>query len=92
MRTIVFCLTLLAGSPVGAQVLECYSSERFGNRLVKTGDSERKVIELEPDREVQLENVFGAAAGYRYEFYKRDRTIQIYVRHGVVIRICRVPD
>lgn len=92
MRVILICLALLANSLVEAQVLNCYDSERFGRRLIKTGDSERAVIELEPDREVRLETKFGGAAGYRYDFYKRDRTIQVYVRSGVVIRICRVPD
>lgn len=92
MRIIAFCLALLAGSLAGAQTLNCYQSERFGQRLVKTGDSERTVIELEPDREVRLETRFGGTAGYRYDFYKRDRTVQIYVRSGVVVRICRVPD
>ncbi|MBS3744114.1 MAG: hypothetical protein KGY48_07180 [Wenzhouxiangellaceae bacterium] len=91
MRIIAICLALLASSLVGAQTLTCYQSERFGQRLINTGDSERAVIELEPDREVRLETKFGGAAGWRYDFYKRERTIQIYVRSGVVVRICRVP-
>ncbi len=91
MRIIAISLIVLASS-LGAQTLNCYQSERFGQRLVKTGDSERAVIELEPDREVRLETKFGGTAGYRYDFYKRDRTIQVYVRSGVVVRICRVPD
>lgn len=92
MRTITICLILLASSQLGAQTLHCYQSERFGNRIVNTGDSERSVIRLEPDREVRLETKFGGTAGWRYDFYKRDRTIQVYVRSGVVVRICRVPD
>lgn len=83
---------LLLAAPTPAQVLHCYSSERFGTKLVKVGDSERSVIELDPDREVAIENRFGAAAGFRFDFYKRGRTIQVYVRSGVVTRICRVPD
>ena len=67
----------------------CYSSERFGTRLVQIDDSNSTVIELEPDREVRLETKFGGAAAWHYDFYKRDRTIQIYVRSGVVVRICR---
>lgn len=83
---------LLFAAPAPAQVLHCYSSERFGTKLVKVGDSERSVIELDPDREVAIENRFGAAAGFRFDFYKRGRTIQVYVESGVVTRICRVPD
>lgn len=92
MRHLVFLAVLLATGPVGAQTLDCYSSERFGTQLLNVGDSERAVIEKNPDREVQLETRFGGAAGQRYDFYKRDRTIQVYVRHGVIVRICRVPD
>ena len=95
MRTpgfLILILALLGNSQAAAQALNCYSSERFGTQLVNTGDSERTVIELEPDREVRLETKFGGTAGWRYDFYKRDRTIQVYVRSGVVVRICRVPD
>lgn len=92
MRQFASLVLLLVSAATNAQVLDCYSSERFGTELLKVGDSERAVIEKEPDREVQLETRFGGAAGYRYDFYKRNRTIQVYVRHGVVVRICRVPD
>lgn len=93
MRWILIPLLMLAMPNVAhPQVLECQQSERFGARLLEVGDSERKVRELEPDRRVRLETVFGGAAGWRYDFYKRKRTVQVYVRDGVVIRICRVPD
>lgn len=92
MRHLVCTTLFLASALASAQSLECYSSERFGRELLEVGDSERAVIEKEPDREVQLETIFGGAAGYRFDFYKRNRTIQVYVRHGVVVRICRVPD
>jgi len=86
-------IAALAWSPhLAAQALECQTSERFGSQLLKVGDSERSVHELEPDREVRLETHYGGVAGYRYDFYKRGRTIQVYVRSGVVYQICRVPD
>jgi len=91
MRSLVLILALLAGSQAAAQSLHCHSAERFGARLINTGDSERAVRELEPDHEVRLETKYGGTAGWRYDFYKRDRTIQVYVRSGVVVRICRVP-
>lgn len=92
MRHLICTTLFLASALANAQTLDCYSSERFGTELLNVGDSERAVIEKEPDREVLLETRFGGAAGYRYDFYKRNRTIQVYVRHGVVVRICRVPD
>ncbi|MDT8410148.1 MAG: hypothetical protein RQ741_11155 [Wenzhouxiangellaceae bacterium] len=92
MRALLLTVLLAVAAPSFGQVVSCFSSERFDQELVNVGDSERKVLELEPDREVRLENHYGAAAGYRYDFYKRGRTIQIYVRSGVIYRICRVPD
>jgi hypothetical protein len=92
LRTWMFVMLLTATAVAGAQTLECYDSERFGNKLINVGDSERRVLEQEPDREVRLENRFGATSGWRYDFYKQGRTVQIYVRYGVVYRICRVPD
>jgi hypothetical protein len=92
MRMIAAAVVLLLALPAWPQTLECYDSERFGNILINVGDSERRVLEQNPDRTVRLENVFGATRGWRYDFYKRKRTIQIYVRHGVVYRICRVPE
>lgn len=68
------------------------SSARLGNEVVKVGDSERKVIEHEPDRSVRLENRYGGAAGIRYDFYLREKTVQIYVRGGRVFRVCHVLD
>ena len=85
MRHLFSIALLLASALANAQTLECYTAERFGTELLKVGDSERAVIEKEPDREVQMETIFGGAAGYRYDFYKRNRTIQVYVRHGVII-------
>lgn len=96
MRTIAFAVVsmilLACAAPAPSQVLNCQSSERFGTALINVGDSERAVLELRPDREVHLETKYGGSAGYRYDFYKYGRTIQVYVESGVVVRICRVPD
>lgn len=84
-------LVLVAGSAWG-QSVQCRSSERFDGALVRVGDSERRVIEAEPDRVVQVETRQGGAAGYRLDFYKRGRTVQVYVRHGLVVRICSIRE
>ncbi|HSH27978.1 MAG TPA: hypothetical protein VK972_09485, partial [Wenzhouxiangella sp.] len=60
--------------------------------LLKIGDSERKVLRHEPDRVIQLENRRGGAAGLRYDFYLRHKTIQVYVRGGRISRICHIND
>jgi ATP-dependent exoDNAse (exonuclease V) alpha subunit len=68
------------------------SSARIDNVLLKVGDGERRVLERDPDRVVQLENDRGGAAGIRYDFYLRDKTVQVYVAAGRISRICHLND
>lgn len=90
MRIVVFILTLLVASVVQA---DCeLSSARLGNALIKVGDAERKVLRNDPDRTVQLERREGGAAGIRYDFYLRGKTLQVYVRNGRISRICHLKD
>ena len=93
MRSIVLALLLaLSTSQAPAQSVLCSSSERFGTTLVRVGDSERKVIRAKPDRTVRLETSQGGAAGFRYDFYKYGRTVQVYVQAGIVTRVCRIRE
>lgn len=93
MKLILFVLLIAtAGLAFGQAEVRCSSSERFGNILIRVGDSERRVIEQKPDREVRLETTAGGAAGYRFDFYKRGRTVQVYTSAGVVTRICRIRE
>lgn len=95
MKHIILILAVLLplAAPTAADAqTRCYSSERFGTDLVRVGDSERKVLEADPDRTVRLETSEGGAAGYRHEFYKPNRTVQVYVSTGVVIRICSIRE
>jgi len=78
--------------PMTALADNCSQSGRVGNSLIMAGDSERKVIEAKPDREVRLETKEGGAAGYRFDFYKRDVTLQVYTSAGKVTRVCRIRD
>jgi len=91
---LAFALALAstATTAVGQSSVSCSSSERFGNVLVRVGDSERRVIEAKPDRTVRLETSEGGAAGYRHDFYKYGRTVQVYVQAGIVTRVCRVRE
>lgn len=69
------------------------SSARISNKLVKVGDSDRRVFEVrEPDRRVQLQTREGGAAGYRFDYYLPRTTVQVYVRGGRVTTICRIRD
>jgi len=92
MKALLVALMIGLASVAGAGELNCSSSERFGAKVIKVGDSERRVIEARPDREVSLETAQGGTAGYRFDFYKYGRTVQVYVQHGVVVRVCRVRE
>ncbi len=88
MRTIILVVLMVMG--MAAEASCSLSSARLSTGLVKVGDSDRRVIESEPDRIVQLETRQGGAAGIRYEFYQRGQTLQIYVQAGRIKRVCRV--
>jgi len=90
MRALLLVFTLLLASATHASCE--LSSARLGHQLIKVGDSERKVLEQEPDRTIQLENHRGGAAGIRYDFYVRGKTIQAYVRGGRISKICHIKD
>lgn len=88
-----FLLLFLALSLASAAHANCdLSSARLGNKLLKVDDSERRVLEQQPDRIVRLENRRGGSAGIRYDFYLRGKTIQVYVRGGRISRICHLND
>lgn len=90
MRLIALLMVLLLTQPARG---DCdLSAARLGNQLLKVGDSERKVLEHEPDRTIQLQNRYGAATGIRYDFHLRDKTVQVYVRGGRISRICHISD
>jgi hypothetical protein len=90
MKTAILLIALATAVPALAD--NCSQSGRVGNSLIMAGDSERKVIEARPDREVRLETKGGGAAGYRFDFYQRDVTLQVYTRAGRVTRVCRIRD
>ena len=54
-----------------------------------TGDPEDKVIEVagEPVRKVEVQNVYGALRGYRFDYVQGRKTVQIYIAHGQVVHI-----
>ncbi len=94
-RTILLLATILllplqAGTSLASSAQCGLSSVRLAAGLVRVGDGERRVIESGPDRTVRLETPEGGAAGYRHDFYLSGQTVQIYVRAGVITRVCRV--
>lgn len=93
MRTLIAILIVLSLAVAGTVEASCnLSSVRLSAGLVKVGDSDRRVIESRPDRTVQLETRQGGSAGTRYDFHERGQTVQVYVRSGRVVRVCRVRE
>lgn len=90
MRVVALLLVLMLAQ--SARAACDLSAARLGNQLLKVGDSERKVLEHEPDRTIRLQNRYGAAAGIRYDFHLRNKTVQVYVRGGRISRICHIND
>ena len=86
----VLILLLVAGS---ALANDCHMRSAFvGRDTIKVGDSARKALELEPDREWQLETEQGGAAGLRLDFYEHRKTVEVYIRGGKVTRVCQRRD
>jgi len=89
MRRFAFLLMWYASTAFATQ-----NSVAFGQRLVSTGDSVGKVIEVagQPDRTVRLENSQGGAAGERFEYYLRGKTVTLWIHGGRVVAIEEVLD
>ncbi len=90
LRELTLVLAVLVMSATAAEASCELSSVRLGSVLVKVGDAERRALEANPDRRVRLETAEGGSAGYRLDFYQNRQTVQVYVRAGRVIRVCRV--
>lgn len=90
LAALMLALVLTPAAP--SLAASCGQSARLGHDLILVGDSDRRVIQAEPDRVVRLETEEGGAAGYRYEFYLRSVTVQVYTRAGRVVRVCRVRE
>ena len=85
MRWLLAMLLVLSVAPALADF-----SFRFDGGVVATGDSAATVIGKsgrQPDRIVALENRRGAAIGERWEYFLRDKQVNIFMRDGRVTRI-----
>lgn len=65
---------------------------RFGSQVVTTGDSEGRLRQVagKPDRETPIESRHGGLEGYRLEYYRRGKSIQIEVINGRVASINQI--
>jgi len=78
-----FALLLAAGTALAGDTI------RFSKGVVSVGDATGAVIQRagQPNRIVQLENGFGAAAGERWEYYVDGKTVILTIRGGKVVSI-----
>ena len=71
----------------GSDTMQCGSdTARFGSRVITTGDSEEKVIQIagQPANRTEMQNIYGALRGYRLDYVQGRKTVQIYITHGQV--------
>lgn len=84
MRALLLSLLLLTGAATAAQ-----NTVSFGSRLISTGDSQGKVRQVagEPDSVTVLQTRYGGAAGERWDYYERNKTITVWIQGGRVVGI-----
>ncbi|NID16723.1 DUF2845 domain-containing protein [Luteibacter yeojuensis] len=82
----VFILAFLATSAAAADTY------RFGSQVISTGDSEGRLRQVagKPDRETPIETRRGGLEGYRLEYYRRGKSVQIEVVNGRVAKITQI--
>lgn len=62
---------------------------RIGDRIVTTGMSIAEVMQRagQPSRTVQLENVYGAGVGERWEYYRGNKQYNVWLSGGKVVKV-----
>jgi hypothetical protein len=62
---------------------------RIDNRIITTGMSTAEVIDRagQPSRTIQLENVYGAGVGERWEYYRKGKQYDIWLAGGKVVKV-----
>lgn len=80
---------ILASLAATATAAETY---RFGSQVISTGDSEGRLRQVagKPDRETPIESRRGGLEGYRLEYYRRGKSVQIEVVNGKVATITQI--
>lgn len=92
MRTLIATLALAAALSTSPAHATSASSERCGSNVITIGDPITKVSNAcgQPWRVVQLENVFGAGVGERWEYERTTGMVQFWIQGGRVVRIDRI--
>ena len=62
---------------------------RFGSKVLNTRDPVSRVLEIAgtPDNKVKLLNEYGLPIGERWEYYQKNKTIQVIMYGGMVVEI-----
>lgn len=80
---------IIAAALALASTIALASTVRIDNRIISTGMSVAEVIDRagQPSRTVQLENVYGAGVGERWEYYRGKRQYNIWLSGGKVVKV-----
>jgi len=85
----IAAFVVLAFLAAGSAAADTY---RFGSQVISTGDSEGRLRQVagKPDRETPIESRRGGLEGYRLEYYRRGKSVQIEVIDGKVAKISQI--
>ncbi len=85
MQRILIAIALAAASTIAT----ASDTVRIDGRIVTTGMSTAEVIDRagQASRIVQLENVYGAATGERWEYYRGSKQYSIWMAGGKVYKV-----
>lgn len=83
--TLLFFGALVVG-PAAADTL------RFGSQVISTGDSEGRLRQVagKPDRETPIETASGGFEGYRLEYFRGSKSVQVEIVNGRVRSITQI--
>ena len=84
MHRIIIAIALAAASTIA-----CADTIRIDTKIITTGMSVAEVIDRagQPSRTIQLENVYGAGVGERWEYYRGKKQYNVWLSGGKVVKV-----
>ncbi|KJV30964.1 hypothetical protein [Luteibacter yeojuensis] len=85
---------IIVGLLLAALAVPAFASDtwRVNSQVVSTGDSEGRLRQVagKPDRETPMETSRGGLQGYRLEYFKDGKSVQVEVVNGRVTAITQL--
>ena len=80
---------IIAAALALASTIAMADTVRIDNKIITTGMSTAEVIDRagQPSRTIQLENVYGAGVGERWEYYRGKKQYNVWLSGGKVVKV-----